>query len=88
MSLLSSVFSEYWVPHDESHQNSYHRLRRCVSASSGRRRTEGSVRAVEARAIGASKCYIEDVRAELVLRADDGTVFVHEFGEPFEKGRL
>jgi integrase/recombinase XerD len=40
------------------------------------------------RAIGALKNYIEDVRAELVLGADDGTVFVHEFGEPFEKGRL
>lgn len=41
-----------------------------------------------ARAITALKNYIEDVRAELVLGADDGTVFVHEFGEPFEKGRL
>jgi integrase/recombinase XerD len=40
------------------------------------------------RAIGALKDYIEDVRAELVLGVDDGTVFVHEFGEPFEKGRL
>jgi integrase/recombinase XerD len=40
------------------------------------------------RAIAALKGYIEDVRAELVMGADDGTVFVHEFGEPFEKGRL
>lgn len=41
-----------------------------------------------ARAITALKNYIEDVRPELVLGVDDGTAFVHEFGEPFEKGRL
>jgi len=41
-----------------------------------------------ARAITALKAYIEDVRPELVMGADDGHVFVHEFGEPFEKGRL
>ena len=40
------------------------------------------------RAIAALKAYIEDVRPELVVGVDDGTVFVHEFGEPFEKGRL
>lgn len=41
-----------------------------------------------ARAITALRNYIEDVRGELVVGVDDGTVFVHEFGEPFEKGRL
>jgi integrase/recombinase XerD len=41
-----------------------------------------------ARAIGALKAYVEDVRGEFVIEPDEGYVFVHEFGEPFEKNRL
>jgi integrase/recombinase XerD len=41
-----------------------------------------------ARAIAALKVYLDDVRPELVLDPDPGHVFIHEFGEPFEKGRL
>ncbi len=41
-----------------------------------------------ARAIAALKAYLDDVRSELVLEPDSGYVFMHEFGEPFEKGRL
>jgi len=41
-----------------------------------------------ARAIAALKAYVEDLRPELVIEPDEGYVFVHEFGEPFEKNRL
>jgi len=41
-----------------------------------------------ARAIVALKAYVEDLRPELVIEPDEGYVFVHEFGEPFEKNRL
>jgi integrase/recombinase XerD len=40
------------------------------------------------RAIAALKIYLDDVRPELVIGADPGNVFIHEFGEPFDKGRL
>jgi len=32
--------------------------------------------------------YIEEVRPELVIEPDQGYLFLHEFGEPFEKNRL
>jgi integrase/recombinase XerD len=40
------------------------------------------------RAIGWLRRYIEDVRPELVMEPDEGWLFLHEFGEPFEKNRL
>jgi integrase/recombinase XerD len=40
------------------------------------------------RAIDALRHYLDDVRPALVLEPDDGSVFLHEFGEPFEKNRL
>ena len=40
------------------------------------------------RAIAALKIYLDEARPELVLEPDGGFVFIHEFGEPFEKGRL
>lgn len=40
------------------------------------------------RAIGWLRQYIEDVRPELVIEPDEGWLFLHEFGEPFEKNRL
>jgi len=40
------------------------------------------------RAIDALRRYLDDVRPALVLEPDDGSVFLHEFGEPFEKNRL
>jgi integrase/recombinase XerD len=40
------------------------------------------------RAIGWLRRYIEDVRPELVIEPDEGHLFLHEFGEPFEKNRL
>jgi len=40
------------------------------------------------RAIGALRTYLEDVRPQLVIEPDEGYVFLHEFGEPFEKNRL
>ena len=32
--------------------------------------------------------YIEEVRPELVIEPDEGHLFLHEFGEPFQKNRL
>lgn len=32
--------------------------------------------------------YVEEVRPELVIEPDQGFLFLHEFGEPFEKNRL
>jgi integrase/recombinase XerD len=32
--------------------------------------------------------YVDDVRPELVIEPDQGYLFLHEFGEPFEKNRL
>jgi integrase/recombinase XerD len=32
--------------------------------------------------------YLEEVRPELVLEPDPGVLFLHEFGEPFNKNRL
>ena len=32
--------------------------------------------------------YVEEVRPELVIEPDLGYLFLHEFGEPFEKNRL
>ncbi len=40
------------------------------------------------RAIEALRRYLEDLRPELVVEPDEGYVFLHEFGEPFEKNRL
>lgn len=40
------------------------------------------------RAIEALQRYLEEVRPALVVDPDDGYVFLHEFGEPFEKNRL
>jgi integrase/recombinase XerD len=40
------------------------------------------------RAIDALRRYLDDVRPMLVIEPDDGSVFLHEFGEPFEKNRL
>ena len=40
------------------------------------------------RAIGALRTYLEDLRPQLVIEPDEGYVFLHEFGEPFEKNRL
>jgi integrase/recombinase XerD len=40
------------------------------------------------RAIEALRRYLDDVRPALVVEPDDGSVFLHEFGEPFEKNRL
>jgi integrase/recombinase XerD len=40
------------------------------------------------RAIGVLRTYLEDVRPQLVMEPDEGYVFLHEFGEPFEKNRL
>jgi integrase/recombinase XerD len=41
-----------------------------------------------ARAIHWLKGYLEDVRPAIVIEPDDGSVFLHEFGEPFSKNRL
>jgi integrase/recombinase XerD len=40
------------------------------------------------RAIGALRTYLEELRPQLVIEPDEGYVFLHEFGEPFEKNRL
>jgi integrase/recombinase XerD len=40
------------------------------------------------RAIGWLRRYIEEVRPELVIEPDEGWLFLHEFGEAFEKNRL
>ena len=32
--------------------------------------------------------YIEDIRPSLIIKNDDDTLFLHEFGEPFYKNRL
>jgi integrase/recombinase XerD len=32
--------------------------------------------------------YLEEVRVQIVIEPDDGTLFLHEFGEPFSKNRL
>ncbi len=32
--------------------------------------------------------YIEEIRPELIIGTDDGTLFLHEFGEAFHKNRL
>ncbi len=32
--------------------------------------------------------YIEEIRPELIIGSDDGTLFLHEFGEAFHKNRL
>lgn len=40
------------------------------------------------RAIGWLKQYLDDIRPALVIEPDDGSVFLHEFGEPFSKNRL
>ena len=32
--------------------------------------------------------YVEEVRPELVIEPDEGYLFLHEFGEPFQKNRL
>ena len=40
------------------------------------------------RAIEWLRRYIEDVRPELVIEPDEGHLFLHEFGEAFEKNRL
>jgi integrase/recombinase XerD len=32
--------------------------------------------------------YLEEVRPAIVIEPDDGTLFLHEFGEPFSKNRL
>jgi integrase/recombinase XerD len=41
-----------------------------------------------ARAIHWIRRYVEDVRPELVIEPDEGWLFLHEFGEPFQKNRL
>jgi len=41
-----------------------------------------------ARAIQWLKRYLEDIRPAIVIEPDDGSVFLHEFGEPFSKNRL
>jgi|HubBroStandDraft_1064217.scaffolds.fasta_scaffold11551_1 integrase/recombinase XerD len=41
-----------------------------------------------ARAIHWIGRYIEEVRSELVIEPDEGWLFLHEFGEPFQKNRL
>jgi len=40
------------------------------------------------RAIDWLRRYIDGVRHELVIEPDEGWLFLHEFGEPFEKNRL
>src|SRR5882672_3125202 len=40
------------------------------------------------RAIDALRKYLDDVRPALVVEPDGGNVFLHEFGERFEKSRL
>jgi integrase/recombinase XerD len=40
------------------------------------------------RAIHWIRRYVEEVRPELVIEPDLGYLFLHEFGEPFEKNRL
>ena len=40
------------------------------------------------RAIDALRKYLDDVRPTLVVEPDGGNVFLHEFGERFEKSRL
>jgi len=40
------------------------------------------------RAVHWIRRYIEEVRPQLVVEPDDGCVFVHEYGEAFEKNRL
>jgi integrase/recombinase XerD len=41
-----------------------------------------------ARAVQWIRCYLDEARPSLVIEPDGGYVFLHEFGEPFEKGRL
>lgn len=41
-----------------------------------------------ARAIQWIRRYVDEVRPELVIEPDHGYLFLHEFGEPFEKNRL
>jgi len=40
------------------------------------------------RAIRWLKRYLEEIRPLIVIEPDEGTLFVHEFGEPFSKNRL
>jgi integrase/recombinase XerD len=40
------------------------------------------------RAIHWLRRYLEEVRPAIVIEPDDGSVFLHEFGEPFSKNRL
>jgi integrase/recombinase XerD len=40
------------------------------------------------RAIQWLKRYLEEIRPAIVIEPDEGTLFVHEFGEPFSKNRL
>jgi integrase/recombinase XerD len=40
------------------------------------------------RAIHWLRRYLEEVRVQIVIEPDDGTLFLHEFGEPFSKNRL
>ncbi len=40
------------------------------------------------RAIQWLRRYLEEVRPAIVIEPDDGTLFLHEFGEPFSKNRL
>jgi len=57
----------------------------CVRAGKGER---DRYVPLGSRAIGWLRRYIEDVRPELVIEPDEGHLFLHEFGEPFEKNRL
>lgn len=40
------------------------------------------------RAIHWIRRYVEELRPELVIEPDEGHLFLHEFGEPFQKNRL
>jgi integrase/recombinase XerD len=40
------------------------------------------------RAIHWLRRYLDELRPAIVIEPDDGTVFLHEFGEPFSKNRL
>lgn len=40
------------------------------------------------RAIHWLRRYLDELRSAIVIEPDDGTVFLHEFGEPFSKNRL
>jgi integrase/recombinase XerD len=40
------------------------------------------------RAIDWLRRYLDDIRPAIVIEPDDGSVFLHEFGEPFSKNRL